>query len=502
VPASVGHGNGPEENRRGVLPWTVQKKAQRSAHKDKFHQDVTDAITSKVVDFIQDVHESDQEENNEIMMLKASVEELKRMLQDQIHHRVGIERRLDERCDRMDITIASLKSYDPMKDIAMLHDRVDALENGVGAATDRTTRELEALQGGHKGLRMELDVAREAVQSYATAVEVIERSLRDVASKADGISKLKEEADETHKKFVSHLEGSLNNALAALHGNIVASDQGHAAFRDEVRQRFGSVQEHLDGSVNEALMVAKARLDQTNTRLDSYELQCAEVAGSSSQFADRVGKMEENLQGVADGCLALRDSIQHIQGEVKAQQDNFGGVRGLQQNINDCQGQCDKLEEHCVSLMETTRALETKLQDSGNTSSEDLQVVMAHVKDLYGILDTHQSGLKDLVADEARAREINHSAVHDRVDALDRRHNDLESLARDLGHHRERIDGAFQTLAANMASELKSSRDDIEQVHAVMLTVQQAWGSKTRTLRNKKQQDIQRQPISLMPMGL
>jgi len=140
-----------------------------------------------------------------------------------------------------------------------------------------------------------------------------------------------------------------------------------------------------------------------------------------------------------------------------------------------------------VSLMESTCALERQLQESGNNSFEDLQVVKAHVKDLCGIFDAHQSGLKDLIADETRVREIHDGTVHDRFDALDRRHNDLENLAR--------------SLAENMARELKSSRDDIEQVHGLMMTVQQAWGNKTKGLRSKKQQDNQRQPLSLLPVG-
>jgi len=148
---------------------------------------------------------------------------------------------------------------------------------------------------------------------------------------------------------------------------------------------------------------------------------------------------------------------------------------------------CDKLEEHTVSLMESTRALEKQVQDSGSNSSEDLQVVRAHVNDLHGMFDTYQSGLKDLIADEARAREIHHGAVHDRFDALDGRHKELETLT--------------QSLAQNMAQELKSSRDDIEHVHGVMLTVQQAWGMKTKGFRNKKQHDNHRQSLSLLPAG-
>lgn len=384
------------------------------------------------------------------MKLKESVEQLKRMSEDQIHHRGGIERRLDERCDLLGIEMASLKTHDAMKHMAKLHDRVDAIENGVGAATDRTTRELEALQSNYKGIRMELDVARETMQSSVASVEFIQGSLRDVTNMAD----------ETHKKFVAQLEGSLNGALAAMHGSIVATDRGLAAFRDEVQQHFGSVQEQLDVSVNEALMVAKARLDHTNTRLDSCE----------HQFAELVGRF---------------DATQTLQGHAK--QDNFDRIEGLQKSLKDCQGHCDKLEEHTVSLMESTHALEKQLQESGNNSCEDLQAVKAHVKDLYGRFNAHQSGLKDLIADDARAREVIQSAVHDRFDALDHRHNDLENVTR--------------TLAENMAKELKSSRDDIEQVHGLMMNVQQAWGTKTKGLRHKKQPGNHRQSMSLLPAG-
>merc|ERR1740123_2035842 len=111
------------------------------------------------------------------------------MLEDQVHQRVGIERRLDERFDKLSMEMASLH-------MAKLHDRVEALETGVGAARNRTTRELEVLQGNYKDVRMELDVAREAIQSYAAAVEVIQGTLQDFASRAD----------ETHEKFVAQLE--------------------------------------------------------------------------------------------------------------------------------------------------------------------------------------------------------------------------------------------------------------------------------------------------------
>jgi len=223
-----------------------------------------------------------------------------------------------------------------------------------------------------------------------------------------------------------------------LHTSIVASEQSRAAFQDEFQQHFKRVQEQVNGSINEVLMITNTRLDQTNTRLESCECQYAELTGFSK-------------------------------------------------NVKDCQMHCDKLEEHTVSLMESTRALEEHMQHSGNNSSEDLLVVKARVNDLHGIFDAHQSGIKDLIADEARAREIHHGAVHDRFDALDDRHKDLENLT--------------QALAKNMARELKSSRDDIEHVHGVMLTVQQAWGMKTKGLRNKKLHDNQRQPLSLLPAG-
>merc|ERR1719325_364768 len=93
--------------------------------------------------------------------------------------------------------------------------------------------------------------------------------------------------------------------------------------------------------------------------------------------------------------------------------------------MDDCQRHCDKLEEHCVSLMESTCSLERQLQASGKS-----------VKELYVLLERHQSGLKDLIADEARAREFDKCAVHDRFDALDRSHTEVQSLSREFGHHR------------------------------------------------------------------
>jgi len=437
-----------------------------------------------------------------------------------------------------------VKSQNPTKNIARLQDRVDAFENGFGAATDRTTRELEGLKGNYMGLRRELDVARETIQSYGKAVEAVEGSLQDVAGKAEGIRDLKEETSETHKKFVAQLEGSLNGALAALHENIVTSERG---LRDEVQQRFDRVHKELEGSVSEALMVAKARLDQTNTRLDSCDQQCAELTDRSSLFADHAGRMEEKLQRVADRCHAegeqtrasfsafeqhledtrashnaaleamrgdhrtlgenynnavegMRVNIHNLQGHVKAHQDNFGSVEGLQKSVKDCQRHCDQLEEHCVNLMKSTGTLERQLQDSCKNSYEDLQAVKAHVNDLHGNLDAHQSGLKDLIAKEARAREHNHGTVQDRFDVLDRRHNDLEGITQQFGHYMEHTDDAIQNLAKVMANELKHSRDDIEQVHGLMLIVQQAWAMKAKSLRNKKHQDNQRQPLSLLPV--
>jgi len=299
----------------------------------------------------------------------------------------------------------------------------------------------------------------------------------------------------------------------------------------------------LEGSVCEALLVAKARLDQTNTRLDSCECQCAELTGRSSSFAENAIKMEENVKRVADQSHAeveqacarfsaferhledtrashsaalealrgdhctlgenhndavegLRIAIQNVQGHVKAHQDSFDSVEGLQKSVKDCQKHCNQLEEHCVNLMNSTVMLERHVQDSCKNTHEDLQAVKAHVN---SILDAHQSGLRDLIAEEARAREYNHYAVQDRLGIQDRRHNDLEGIIQEFGHYKEHTNGALQNLAQNMANELKHSRDDIEQVHGLILTVQQAWGTKTKGLRSRKQQDNQRQPLSLLP---
>merc|ERR1712080_716588 len=103
----------------------------------------------------------------------------------------------------------------------------------------------------------------------------------------------------------------------------------------------------------------------------------------------------------------------------------------------------------------------------------------ARVKDLYVLLDAHQSGLKGLIA-ETRLREFDKRAVDNRFDALDRSHTDLQSFAQEFGQYREQMNGALQNVAVNPANGLKSSRDDVEQ----MLTVQQDWGRKTKGLRN------------------
>jgi len=402
-----------------------------------------------------------EKEEDEIAGLKNSVEELRQMLEDQANHRVGVERHIHERCDRLDAEMALLNSQSRFpSSIASLQDRLHAFENGFGAETEKTMRELETLQANYLGLRKELDAAMHAVHGYATAIEVIEGSLQDVASKAD-------EADETHKKFVGKLQASLNDAF-----------------------------ERLDGSVKEALMVTDARLDETNTRLDNCERQSAELTGRSSSplFADREGKMEglhdamQNLKATLISKVALSQST-----------TTDDGIESLQKTVRGCQTHCDKLEEQCMSLVESVCALKRQVQDSGENGSDHLEAVKAHVKDLHDVLDGHHRRLTDLIADETRARVIEHGAVHDRLDALDRRHNDSEGLTQEFGHHKGHIEAALQNLALNTAHELKSSRDDIEQVHGLIQSVHRAWGTKVKGLRTKKHHSNQRQPLMLLP---
>jgi predicted nucleic acid-binding Zn-ribbon protein len=75
----------------------------------------------------------------------------------------------------------------------------------------------------------------------------------------------------------------------------------------------------------------------------------------------------------------------------------------------------------------------------------------------------------------------------------------VQDSHKNFGQYRERVDGALQKLV----SGLQYSRDDIEQVHALMQHVQQAWDAQdfcakaSGGLRRKNQQG-QRQPISLL----
>jgi len=198
---------------------SASKRRQRNEKMSSFYRDLTDSLHNTVAEYMNDVEHLDDEQEQEVIEVKQALSELgrtqrdlrlleqrcmeatmrglnevKAMLQEEVHLRHSSERRLEERCDRIDRELAGTAARDRQGQPAS-HQVTESLRSHTRRLeeTNRMLQEEVHLRNVAEKLLEErcdkLDLALAALQANTSQsvqqqrLDFLERSIREMVEK-------------------------------------------------------------------------------------------------------------------------------------------------------------------------------------------------------------------------------------------------------------------------------------------------------------------------------
>mmetsp|Transcript_2139 Transcript_2139/g.4846 ORF Transcript_2139/g.4846 Transcript_2139/m.4846 type:complete len:570 (+) Transcript_2139:54-1763(+) len=299
--------------------------------------------------------------------------------------------------------------------------RVDHLETMFGAWADKHTREVESLTKEHNNFKQELAIFNDAHEQHLEVEESLDTAVKGLTAAAEQTAKAlaaaKSKLDQMH-------EGVLG-----CEQHCAASDAKVAALNERTRE----FEKRLDGnSAHSAKELSHQAKELERLRSDQHGLR----AECSSFKADH---------------HAMRGEHNGLKSELNRLLDEHHGLKADHDKVKHKFGEFDsKLNSR---LAEEAQRREEALGHHEQLHSMLSQKHDAQVKELTGLRDAHGKHQQDL------------TGLWD----VHSKHQ------QDLGQFKSNVETALSELAHNTSVELKTTRDGLDQVLALLAGVQRAW---------------------------
>jgi len=243
-----------------MMDPSASKRRQRSEKMSSFYKDLTDSLHNTVAEYMNDVEVLDDEEELEVVEVRQGLKDLgriqrdlrglekrcmdlfmrglnevKAMLQEEVHLRHSSERRLEERCDRIDRELAQVLAQPSSQQITGMQHRLDSLEVAMRDTVDRVATEMETVRQGlapfrelprklqdvNHMLQEEVQIRTNCerhLQERCDHVEQAVNSQRDVQAR---VNDLKSDATTAHQRI-----DCLEKIVEEAHGRFTKDLQG------------------------------------------------------------------------------------------------------------------------------------------------------------------------------------------------------------------------------------------------------------------------------------
>jgi len=413
-----------------------QKKLQSA----QFYKEITATLNSKMADFMSHAHGSDDEDDDSFKeeMMKH-IGQVKSMLREETRVREAVEQNFHERFQRLELSCSAAQSnypslHDAKLAVSQLHERMDNFSDVLRAASERLTREMTDAR-------------------HATSL----------------------------------LDQRVGTGLALAQAKITACERRVTALGREAQDIQSMLAEKLGQPVEKALLVANERTRElerlhngmVRSLVDSPEASPSlSISGSSAVVASRASRASRWWDPGADADQNCGSQV-----GTSVMQD------AMLSKLQACERQCSKLEEHCTDLVQRVANIELGFQSVDKRGSfpvdTDLSVQVRELTDVVGteaqVRARHDQSVQECFKELERRFCLQDEKTKCTEDQLQELMSFKESHSQDaeeLKNLKDCFEGALYEVTRNTASELKSTRDEIDQVFSVLTAVQQSWAAR------------------------
>jgi uncharacterized protein YoxC len=445
------------------------KKEMKTEKTTKFYKDLTDALHSRVADFMVGVNTEDDEEDEMEELKKdltTTIQALQEALMSEVQHREQGEAIMREQFERQEANINALRvAQDRLNEmqnfVGKVNEHVEYLESSVVEKIsrdvetikiqelDRLNREVQSLQNSFESTVEKLSRDVEFVKSGK--IQELDRQCNDLVNHVhhlmDGHGQLENKLEGTLRNYSNELDGKLGHHAAKLEDhtkdlNMIQRDL--TRIDAEVENRHSSFVKTLDESMNQAL----GKLHQ--------DVMAANSGGANT----------------AKDLAALRSEVEELPRKA---------LSGLAPQIDEVRMSVNSLQqEFGTRERDSQRSMQALLDNVGNNMTQNV-----------GKLDKRCSDMGELIDRQAADGERFRLAAQDCFDRMDKRFTnlddvcngqagDLRTLAEssaEMGAGLSQLKSSIGRLANNTASELQTTRDEIEQICNSLCSVSKSWGS-------------------------
>jgi len=372
------------------------------------------------------------------------------------------------------------------------------VDNGLGDLADSTARELKATRKDFDQMRASMEQQNES-RSTKAKIESLQESVTTCEKHVTSVEK---HLTETEKRLESNIR-VCSKGLESIKGD-------HGNLTQHVSQRLADANDRIE---KQQRANTDAHDGRHNDLLSKCDGQARDIQSLRQHIDDAIHDLAQNT---AREIKATREDVDHL----KASHDEVGPaisskIEHVQQTVNGCERRVTTVETKTTKIIEevqeTERRLETNVRnctkdienlrgDHGNLSNQVKQKmtdandlianhVASHARNSDDKLNDLLGKHKDLLSKhEGHAKDIRHL-----WDETGRHNQDLGSLRQDLNNEnakrgqdvnilRQHLDGALGDISQNTARELKASRDDLDQVLALLSGVQRAWRARQKRI--------------------
>jgi len=232
----------------------------------------------------------------------------------------------------------------------------------------------------------------------------------------------------------------MNQALGKLHQNVMAANtEGVKTAKD-----LAALRSEVEELPRKALSGLAPQIDEVRMSLNSLQQEFGTVR-------------ERDTRNTAKDIAVLRSEVEELPRKA---------LSGLAPQIDDVRMGLNSLQqEFGTRERDSQRSMQALLDNLGNNMTQ-------HV----GKLDKRCSDMGELVDRQAAEQGQFRIAAEEYFDRMDKRFTSLADSSADLGAGLSKLQSSIGRLANNTASELQTTRDEIEQICNSLCNVSKSWG--------------------------
>jgi len=301
------------------LARSVSKKQQKAQKTSMFYRELTDALHSKVADFMVGVEDLDDSEDVKTEISKL-IDELSHRMQEETHDRKATQDRLEARCEK-------LEQY-----VTDMFGKIDTMENARGAAEENARVRLiahrddveqqmnQAMQEHHARMLREMGRQIElAGRRFEEMAASLQQNVEKVMS-SPKIDKMQEQL-EACEQHCSTLDGHCIDSLQRCQQLQDRLDNVDSRFNEEVG---GLINEH--GGVRHELR----KLGDMNNAIERHR-------DGVQECLDNMDHKHERL------CTAVKELAKNAANELQSTRDELDQVWSVMWNVKKAWGDRDRL---------------------------------------------------------------------------------------------------------------------------------------------------------------